>query len=395
MTESGITGPAGRNRLTSIDMLRGLVLVIMALDHARDMVTHPMSADYSAAVDFTGSAAAWFFTRWVTHICAPTFVLLAGVSAYLYGATRQRSTGEVSRFLAVRGAWLVFIELTAVNFAWSFNLHTLPILQVIWAIGCSMIALSALVWLPRVAIAVVAVVMITAHNGLDGVQPVLSEASPLWVVLHIPGTLKVSGTPIASVVYPLVPWIGVMALGYAIGSFFVGPRPGRSRGLLVIGALLTLSFLLLRLAHLYGDPVGWGSHPSMTATIIGFLNTTKYPPSLQFLLMTLGPALMLLGWFERLGGRGAGILVKIGGVSFFYYVVHLYMIHVIAVSIGLWQGFHASDITVVFLYYPANFGVSLGGVYLVWAATVLTMYPACAWFAGMKARRRDWWLKYL
>jgi len=270
MTESGITGPAGRNRLTSIDMLRGLVLVIMALDHARDMVTHPMSADYSAAVDFTGSAAAWFFTRWVTHICAPTFVLLAGVSAYLYGATRQRSTGEVSRFLAVRGAWLVFIELTAVNFAWSFNLHTLPILQVIWAIGCSMIALSALVWLPRVAIAVVAVVMITAHNGLDGVQPVLSEASPLWVVLHIPGTLKVSGTPIASVVYPLVPWIGVMALGYAIGSFFVGPRPARSRGLLLIGALLTLSFLLLRLAHLYGDPAGWDSHPSVTATIIAF-----------------------------------------------------------------------------------------------------------------------------
>jgi uncharacterized membrane protein len=395
MAELGINGPPGRNRLTSIDMLRGLVLIIMALDHVRDMVTHPLSTDYSAAVNFTGSAAAWFFTRWVTHICAPTFVLLAGVSACLYGASRQRSTGEVARFLAIRGAWLVFMELTAVNFAWSFNLHTLPTLQVIWAIGCSMMALSALVWLPRAAIAVMGVLMITAHNGLDRVQPALSEASPLWVLLHIPGTLKVGSTPIASVVYPLVPWIGVMALGYAIGSFFVGPSPARSRRLLLLGTLLTLSFLLLRLTQLFGDPVGWDTHPNITATIIDFLNTTKYPPSLQFLLMTLGPALMLLGWFERITGRAARVLVKIGGVSFFYYVAHLYLIHAIAVSIGLWQGFCVHDMTVLFLYYPANFGVSLCGVYLVWAATVLTMYPACAWFAGIKARRRDWWLKYL
>lgn len=395
MTEQGIAQPSGRNRLSSIDMLRGFVLVIMALDHVRDMVTRPLSNDYSSAVDFTGSAAAWFFTRWVTHLCAPTFVLLAGVSAYLYGATRQRSTGEVARFLASRGVWLVFIELTAVNFAWSFNLHTLPTLQVIWAIGCSMIALSALVWLPRAAIAVVAVVMIAAHNGLDRVQPGLSEASPLWVLLHIPGTLKVGGASIALVVYPLVPWIGVMALGYAIGSFFVGANPARSRRLLRIGVLLTLSFLLLRLAHLYGDPVGWAQHPTPTATIIDFLNTTKYPPSLQFLLMTLGPAMMLLGWFERFTGRPAAILVKIGGVSFFYYVVHLYLIHAIAVCIGFWQGFSVRDMNVLFLYYPANFGVSLGSVYLVWAVTVLTMYPACAWFAAIKARRRDWWLKYL
>ena len=395
MTESGIARPSGRYRLPSIGMLRGLVPVIMALAHVRDLATHPPSTGYSAEADFTGSATAWFFTRWVTHICAPVFVLLAGVSAYLYGATRQRSIGEVARFLATRGVWLVFIELTAVNFAWSFNLHTLPTLQVIWAIGCSMIALSALVWLPRAAIAVVAVVMIAAHNGLDRVQPVLSEASFLWVLLHIPGTLKVAGTPIAVVVYPLVPWIGVMALGYAIGSFFVGPNPARSRRLLLIGVLMTLSFLLLRLAHLYGDPVGWTPHPNMTTRIIGFLNTTKYPPSLQFLLMTLGPVLMLLGWFERFTDRPAGILVKIGGVSFFYYVVHLCLIHAIAVSIGFWQGFSVPDMTVLFLYYPANFGVSLCGVYLVWSATVLTMYPACAWFAGIKARRRDWWLKYL
>jgi len=189
------------------------------------------------------------------YLC-PNIRVARGVSAYLYGATRQRSTGEVARFLVIRGVWLVFIELTAVNFAWSFNLHTLSNLQVIWTIGCSMIALSALIWLPQAAIASVGVVMIAAHNGLDHVQSMLSEASPLWILLHIPGTLKVSGTPIALVVYPLVPWIGVMALGYAIGSFFLDPSPARSRRLLLIGTLLTLSFLLLRLTHLYVDPVG-------------------------------------------------------------------------------------------------------------------------------------------
>ena len=178
-----------------------------------------------AAVDFTGSAGGWFFTRWVTHICAPTFVLLAGVSAFLYGAMRQRSTGEVARFLVSRGVWLVFIELTVVNFAWTFNLRATPILQVIWAIGCSMIALSGLIWLPRIAIAAVGVVMIVAHNGLDRVQPLLSEASPAWVLLHISGPLTVSGTPVALVVYPLIPWIGVMALGYAIGAILCGPQP--------------------------------------------------------------------------------------------------------------------------------------------------------------------------
>ena len=391
----GVIAPARKNRLTSIDMLRGTVLVIMALDHVRDMVTHPLSSDYSAAIDFAGSAGALFFTRWITHFCAPTFVLLAGVSAFLYGATRQRSTGKIARFLASRGVWLVFIELTVIGFAWSFNLHSKPFLQVIWAIGWSMIALSALVWLPRAAIASFGVVMIVAHNGLDGVQPLLPEASPLWMLLHIPGTLTVSGTPVALIIYPLIPWIGVMALGYAIGPYFVGSNPKRPKRLLLTGAVLTFSFLLLRLTNLYGDPTVWAVQQTATATIISFLNVTKYPVSLQFLLMTLGPPLMLLGWFERFTGRAATILVTIGRVSFFYYVLHLYLIHVISVSIGLFQGFTLHEMAVSFLEVPPKFGLSLGGVYIVWVVTVMAMYPACAWFAGVKARRRDWWLSYL
>ncbi len=393
MTGSG--KPATGHRLTSIDMLRGLALVIMALDHVRDMVTHSQSTDFSAAMDFTGSAGVWFFTRWVTHICAPTFLFLAGVSAFLYGAIRQRSTGEVARFLASRGAWLILMELTVVNFAWMFNLRTLPILQVIWAIGCSMLALSGLVWLPRIAIWIVGLGMIVAHNGLDRVQPRLADASPAWLIMHIPGPLTIGGMPVASVIYPLIPWIGVMACGYALGSFFVGPNPARPRRLLSLGALLTLAFLLLRLANLYGEPVGWTPQPQSTATLISFLNVTKYPASLQFLLMTLGPALMLLGWFERITGRIAGILVTIGRVPLFYYVLHLYVIHATAVAIGLWQGFQVRDMAVIFLDNPANFGLPLGGVYLVWVGTVLAMYPACAWFAEIKARRHEWWLKYL
>jgi len=354
----------------------------------------PLSTDYGAAVDFASSGAALFFTRLVTHLCTPTFVLLAGVSAYLYGATRKRPTVEITRFLLSRGIWLVFIELTVIQFAWAFNLRTMHILQVIWAIGWSMIVLSALVWLPRIAIGAFGVLMIVTHNGLDSMQPLLSEASPLWVFFHIPGRLTI-GTWDFLVIYPLIPWIGVMALGYAIGPYFVGENPERPHRLLQIGVLLTLTFVVLRLTNLYGDPVKWNVSQNMVETLISFLNVTKYPVSLQFLLMTLGPALMLLGYFERITGRIAQKLVTIGQVSFFFYVVHFYLIHSIAVSIGLWQGFSVREMAVFFVYFPANFGLSLVGVYVVWVIVVLAMYPACAWFADIKARRRDWWLSYL
>ncbi len=375
-------------------MLRGLVLVIMALDHTRDMVMRPLSADYGAAVDFASSGAALFFTRLVTHLCAPTFVLLAGVSAYLYGASRKRPTVEITRFLLSRGIWLVFIELTVIQFAWAFNLRTMHILQVIWAIGWSMIVLSALVWLPRIAIGAFGALMLVTHNGLDSIQPLLSEASPLWVLFHIPGRLTI-GTWDFLVIYPLIPWIGVMALGYAMGPYFVGENPERPHRLLQLGVFLTLIFVVLRLTNLYGDPVKWVLHQNLVDTLISFLSVTKYPVSLQFLLMTLGPALMLLGYFERVGGGLAQKLVTIGHVSFFFYVVHIYLIHSGAVLIGLWQGLGVRDMAVFFLDYPAQFGLSLAGVYVVWGMVILAIYSACVWFAGVKARRRDWWLSYL
>jgi len=381
-------------RLASVDMLRGFVMLLMALDHVRDMLTVPPGAGPAGAGDFSGAEGFLFFTRWITHICAPTFVFLAGVSACLYGATGRRTRGEVSWFLLSRGIWLVFIELTVVNFAWNFNLRGM-VLQVIWAIGCSMLALAPLIWLPRAALAAVGAAMVVGHNALDGVQPLASDASPLWLLLHIQGLLRIGGTPVAFVVYPLIPWIGVMALGFAIGPYFVAANPERPRRLIQVGALLTLAFVLLRLGNLYGEPSAWAMQETLTATLVGFFNTTKYPPSLQFLLMTLGPALMLLGWFEGLRGRLPGVLVTIGRVPFFFYVVHLYLIHSLGVAIGLAQGFRLHEVAVLFVENPPGFGVSLGSVYLIWALVLAALFPACAWFARVKARRSEWWIRYL
>jgi uncharacterized membrane protein len=369
-------------------------MVLMALDHVRDMLTVPPGASPSDAADFAAAGGLLFLTRWITHLCAPTFVLLAGLGAFLYGAAGRRGRSDVSQFLLSRGAWLVLIEITLVNFAWNFNLRGM-VLQVIWAIGWSMIALAGLIWLPRLALAAVGAAMVLGHNLLDAIQPPAPEASPLWLVLHIQGLLQIGGSPVAFVLYPLIPWIGVMAVGYAIGPWFLAPDPARPRRLIQIGGLLALAFLLLRSGNLYGEPVAWAPQPGLTATLISFFNTTKYPPSLQFLLMTLGPALMLLGGFERLRGRLAGWLVTIGRVPFFFYLVHLYLIHSLAVAVGLAQGFSLRQMAVLFIDNPAGFGVSLGSVYLIWALVVLALYPVCLWFAGVKARRSDWWIRYL
>lgn len=379
-------------RLASIDMLRGLVMVIMALDHVRDMLTPPQAG----IVDFAGAGASLFFTRWITHLCAPTFVLLAGTSAFLYGA-KGRSRIDVSRFLVTRGAWLVFVELTIVNLGWNFNIGSsfFPVIQVIWAIGMSMIALAGLLWLPRIAIAGIGIAMILGHNLLDVIQPPAEMASAGWLLLHIQGVLSIGGNPIVFVGYPLIPWIGVMALGYAVGPVFVGFDRARPRRLLWAGFLLALAFFALRLPNFYGDPNPWHVHDTLEATLVDFFDTTKYPPSLQFLLMTLGPAFILLGAFERAKGDFADSLVVFGRVPFFFYIVHLYVIHLVALTVGLLQGFPIREIAVIFISYPPDFGVALGTVYLLWLAIVLALYPACRWFAGVKARRRNWWLSYL
>lgn len=380
--------PRGRSRAASIDTVRGGVMVLMALDHVRAYFS---SARFEPT-DLTATTAPIFLTRWITHFCAPAFVLLAGVSAYMAG--RRRSPRELSRFLVTRGAWLVLLELTVVTFAWYFNLgfQIGLVAQVIWAIGFSMIALAALVHLPRTAVAVIAGGMIAGHNLLDGIAPgALGALAPLWVLLHVPGDL---GPLPIQVVYPLIPWIGVMAAGYALGPVFDAPGGERRSLLLRLGGALTAGFVLLRALNLYGDPVPWSVQSSGIMTALSFLNASKYPPSLLYLLMTLGPTLLALGLLER-AGRRAGWIATIGRVPLFYYVAHLYLLHTLLLVAGVVEGYPVADLAVLHLFRPEGFGFGLPAVYLLTAVMVAMLYPLSRWYDRVKRRGTGWWWSYL
>ena len=379
-----------RTRINSVDLLRGLVMVVMALDHTRDF--------------FGGSGVnprdvadpALFLTRWITHFCAPTFILLAGVSAYLYG-TRGRSTGEVSRFLLTRGLWLILIELTVVRFGWRFN-FTLDffVFQVIWALGASMVVLAGLIYLPRWAIGAVGITMIAGHNLLDGTHAqTFGSAAWIWNFLHQPALLK---TPSGGVLplYSLVPWVGVMAAGYALGPVMQFEQEARRRLLIRLGAAITVGFVLLRATNLYGDPTAWAMKDSWLPTLLSFVNCEKYPPSLLYLSMTLGPALMLLALFESARGRLADWVTTFGRVPFLYYIAHIYLIHLLAVVYAMMAFGDASFLFTGFpMQKPAGYGLPLYGLYGVWLIVVVSLYPPCRWFAGLKQRSRAWWWSYL
>ena len=315
-----------RARIVSVDTLRGLVMVVMALDHTRDFFT---STGFNPR-DVTDPLL--FVTRWVTHFCAPTFILLAGLSAFLYG--RGKSLGELSRFLLVRGLWLILIDLTLINFAWRFEVDLYRLSAgVIFVIGVSMVALSALIWLPRWAIASLALLMIAGHDLLDNVRAEdLGEASGTWHVLHQPGLVPLGDSVTLYILYPLVPWIGVMASGYLLGPVIQLEQGKRQRILLAVGAAITVGFLVLRVTNVYGDPTPWTPQDTWLSTILSFFNCEKYPPSLLYLMMTLGTALILLALFEQVRCALASFLATFGRVPFFYYVVHIYLIHALAVA---------------------------------------------------------------
>lgn len=377
-------GPVSRDgaRIASIDILRGLVMALMALDHSRDFFGE---GGFNPR-DVTDPAL--FLTRWITHLCAPTFIFLAGLSAFLHG--RGRSVAEVSRFLFIRGLWLIAIEFTVVRLAWTFNLDFGGAFTagVIWAIGASMVVLSALIWLPRWAIAAVALTMIAGHNLLDGVRAEdLGEGAAVWHVLHQRGLVQLGDAVRVFVLYPLIPWIGVMAAGYLLGPTMALEADARKRVLLKLGAAFTIGFVLLRATNLYGDPAPWGVQENWLATVLSFLNCEKYPPSLLYLMMTLGPALMLLGAFEQARGSVARILAVYGQVPFFFYVVHLYLIHALTVAAGY-------AMTGVLSRNP-EIGLNLAAIYLVWLLVLVLLYPLCLCFAGLKQRGRGWWWRYL
>jgi uncharacterized membrane protein len=383
--------PTARARLDSIDLLRGLIMVLMVLDHTRDFF------GISAMNPRDVHDPALFLTRWVTHFCAPIFIFLAGLSAFLYG-TRGRTRQEVSLFLFTRGAWLVLLELTVVLFGWTFDpAFNFFVLQVIWAIGWSMIALAGLIHLPHVALVAFALSVIAGHNLLDGIRAEqLPGFAPLWLLLHEPGFLQPAPGIKVLAVYPLVPWIAVMAAGYAFGPVMNFPERQRRRWLIGTGVSLVGVFVVLRALNVYGDPVAWQPSASWSASVLSFINCEKYPPSLLYLAMTLGPGLIALALFENVRGRLAGWLITFGAVPFFYYIVHIYLIHVVAIAAAAFAG---ADLAWLFQdpigTKPNGYGVSLPLIYVLWFAFLLALYPLCRWFAALKQRRHDWWLSYL
>jgi uncharacterized membrane protein len=404
---SSTSSPSGR--LYAIDALRGIVMLLMALDHCRDYYGD-IRLD---PVDLATTTPALFFTRWVTHVCAPVFVLLAGTAAWLSGASAGPAPprASVSRFLLVRGVWLIVIEFTVVHFAWTNSfLIGVWFLGVIAAIGIAMIALAGLVLLPRPALLAVALVLTAGHNVLDPIASTdLGSAGWLWILAH-DGSLGRRLTPIflaepgpaLLVIYPVLPWIGVMALGYFLGPICARPRLERRRILLGSGLVVTAAFVGLRWANGYGDPEPWTVQGTGLMTLASFLNCEKYPPSLAYLLMTLGPALVLLGALDREPGRFGRVLVTIGRVPLFYYVAHLYLIHLSSRAFyALRYGEALSSFTHRLRTFqgtaswPEWYGQDLWMVYASWVVVVLVLYPACVRYADLKRRSRSPILRYL
>jgi uncharacterized membrane protein len=402
-----------RPRIDSVDLLRGIVMVVMLLDHTRDFV-HYASWQFDPT-DLTRTNPALFFTRWVTHFCAPIFVFLAGTGAW-FQLSRGKSKAELSKFLLKRGLWLIVLEFTAVRLLayWDFSIQFAGVAQVIWVLGVCMIALAGLIHLPLRAIVIFGLSMVVMHNALDPIDatqwqgpgsPVPSALDKLWLFLHDGGFFPVAGwpSPVIFVLYPLIPWFGVMALGFAFGKVYDWPAEDRRRALLRWGIAATVGFVVLRLLNIYGNPSDWTIQKTTAMTIVSFFNVQKYPPSLLFLMMTLGPAMIALSMWDRLnnGETQTGLkkaLITYGRVPLFFYLLQWPTAHAAGLLLTLAVGKDPGH------YFrepgpgqnvPPDAGFDLWVVYVAWIAGALLLYPVCRWYASVKARRRDWWLSYL
>jgi uncharacterized membrane protein len=400
-TDAAATSDRRAYRMSSLDMLRGLVIVIMALDHVRDYVM--IGSVQDPTTDPT-TGPLLFFTRWITHFCAPTFVFLAGTSAGLM--SRRRRSPELASFLLARGLWLIVLEVLVISTAASFAPTGIAALggriyvglQVIWAIGASMVVLAGAQFLGRRACLAMGAAIVLGHNLLDAFWPAASttgSTGPLWAVLHARQVYEI-GPFWVYFSYPLLPWIGIMLVGFGSAGVFELPAPPRDQRLLRIGVVLIVAFLVVRAINIYGDPRPWHFYPSrVTASVMSFLATTKYPPSALYILMTLGPAAIVCAFAERLHGPVKNALVTLGRAPLAFYVAHLYLIHALTILLGMAQGFGAQPFFTPYRLFPKGFGVGLSGVYLIWLMVVVMVYPLCRWVASVKARRQDWWLSYL
>lgn len=383
----------------------------MALDHVRDYFFY---GAFSIDPLDPAQTTPWIYaTRWITHLCAPTFVFLSGVSVWLQRA-KGKVGAELSLFLLARGLWLIALELTVISFGWAFSLPYPPFLQVIWAIGWSMIALAGLLRLPRRAILLIGVIIITGHNLLDPLTPQqFGGWAPLWIILHDGGPVMGTGGVVAIAAYPVLPWVGVIALGYGMGAIFAGVPEKRDRTVFILGVCMLGAFFALRGLNLYGNPLAsvnlgpygaarsWADQPSRTAQVMAFFDVQKYPPSLHYLLVTLGLVFALWPLFVRLRGAAGSLLSTFGAVPLFFYVLHIYLVHGLAMVANAASGRDISG----FFNYLANgvagsplvegLGFSLPGVYLAWAVVLAILFPPCRSWAQLKRTRHDWWLSYL
>ena len=382
-------------RLSSIDRLRGLVMVLMTLDHTRDFFSNA----HFSPTDLDKTSAALFLTRWITHFCAPVFVFLAGVSAFLW-ASRRGSGAPVSVFLLKRGLLLLMLTYAVEAWAWDFR-HDFRHINggVLWAIGWSMIGLAGLIKLPFGWIVSLGGLMIVSHNAFDWLKPAdLGGFGPWWAVLHTGDEVKLADGWVLDPYYPLIPWIGVMAVGYGFGKW-LSLSNMRTRGrLLALSFSLIAAFLLLRFSNLYGDPKPWHVFPDPAFTVLSFLNCHKYPPSLLYLLMTLGPALGILALFEGWPAHRVGFLRVYGRTPLFFYLIHLYLIHLLAVVVAMFDNGPVSALlgSVWSPDLPTDYGYGLPVVYLLWMLVLLMLYPICRGFEALKAAKPHWsWLGYL
>jgi uncharacterized membrane protein len=381
------------SRVQSVDALRGFVMIIMALDHVRDFF-HSDAMRFLPD-DLTRTSAILFFTRWITHICAPVFFFTAGIGAFFW-LRGGRTTGQLSGFLWKRGLWLVLLELTVLRVAMNFSLFDgMVLLSILWALGWSMVALGFLVHIPVRALAVLSIAAIALHNLADPIQATqFGGEAWIWNILHQPGVFQVGSVQVLAA-YPLVPWIFVMSAGYCFGHVVSLDATTRRGWMFWIGLGLTAAFIVIRAINVYGDPQRW----SPARPVLSFLRCTKYPPSLDFLLMTLGPAILLLTCLDRFRFSKMNPLVVFGRVPLFYFLLHLFIAHALTIPFALLRYGKASllfgPLPSLGGQFPPGYGYDLWVVYAVWLAVVVMMYPCCLWFARVKQRRQDWWLSYL
>ncbi|MDP4286278.1 MAG: heparan-alpha-glucosaminide N-acetyltransferase domain-containing protein [Bacteroidota bacterium] len=382
-----------KTRINSIDILRGMVMIIMALDHTRDFFH--ISSDPTNILTTTPIL---FFTRWITNFCAPVFVFLSGTSAFLSG--RRKSKKALSIFLFKRGLWLIFVEVAIFNLFLTFDpSYSFIAVQVLWVIGFSMIILSVIIYLPLPVIFFTGMIIVVGHNFLDAFDYSRPAIPPVWWgFLHQQSFFPYGHNRIFAFLYPLIPWPGVMMLGYCVGSMYQQnyERKRRCRQLMAYGIMITIFFIALRFTNIYGDPSEWQQQKNFVFTLLSFLNVTKYPPSLLYLTMTLGPALILLSLFERLNAKWTKIVALYGRVPFFYFLVHFFVLHFICMVIFFINGHTLSQANTGLLHFrPDDFGYSLGIVYLIWAAVVVLLYPVCKKYDRLKSSHKMWWLSYL